>query len=61
MSAQEEMANTGKVLSFLREWDHGNGRVLSSFLVQNAGKTSYELERQFAQAASLFLAFTGSN
>nr|XP_046247482.1 armadillo-like helical domain containing protein 1 isoform X2 [Scatophagus argus] len=60
MSAQEEHANIGKVLSFLREWDRGDrtvrGRMLKSFLTQNTGKTFYELELEFAQVASLFLA-----
>ncbi|XP_065812400.1 adenine DNA glycosylase [Labrus bergylta] len=50
----------GKVLSFLREWDHGDrtvrGRMLNTFLIQNTGKTFYELELEFAQVASLFLA-----
>ncbi|KAF3691017.1 putative protein C1orf228 -like protein [Channa argus] len=60
MSAQEEQANIGKVLSFLREWDRGDGtarsRMLNTFVTQNTGKTFYELELQFAQVASLFLA-----
>ncbi len=60
MSAREEQADIGKVLSFLREWDRGDrtarSRMLNTFLTQNAGKTFYELELQFAQVASLFLA-----
>ncbi|KAK2835650.1 hypothetical protein Q5P01_016134 [Channa striata] len=60
MSAQEEPANIGKVLSFLREWDRGDDPVrslmLNHFVTQNSGKTFYELELQFAQVASLFLA-----
>uniref|UniRef100_A0A3B4H0R1 Armadillo like helical domain containing 1 n=1 Tax=Pundamilia nyererei TaxID=303518 RepID=A0A3B4H0R1_9CICH len=48
------------VLSFLREWDRGDmrvrGRMLSTFVTQNTGKTFYELELEFAQVASLFLA-----
>ncbi|XP_051234005.1 armadillo-like helical domain containing protein 1 [Dicentrarchus labrax] len=60
MSAQEEEANIGKVLSFLREWDRGDRtvrcRMLNTFLTQNTGKTFYELELEFAQVASLFLA-----
>ncbi|KAG8003628.1 Adenine DNA glycosylase [Nibea albiflora] len=60
MPAQEEAANIGKVLSFLREWDRGDStvrsRMLNTFLAQNTGKTFYELELEFAQVASLFLA-----
>nr|XP_020462654.1 uncharacterized protein C1orf228 homolog isoform X3 [Monopterus albus] len=60
MSAQEEQANIGKVLSFLRQWDRGGRRVrscmLNTFLTKNTGKTCYELELEFAQVASLFLA-----
>uniref|UniRef100_A0A3B4YY25 Armadillo like helical domain containing 1 n=1 Tax=Stegastes partitus TaxID=144197 RepID=A0A3B4YY25_9TELE len=50
----------GKVLSFLREWDRGDrtvrSRMLNTFLSRNTGKTFYELELEFAQVASLFLA-----
>ncbi|XP_006810425.1 armadillo-like helical domain containing protein 1, partial [Neolamprologus brichardi] len=60
MSTQEQQANIGKVLSFLREWDRSDmrvrGRMLSTFVTQNTGKTFYELELEFAQVASLFLA-----
>lgn len=60
MSTQEEGVNIGKVLSFLREWDSGDRtvrmRMLTSFLAQNTGKTFYELELQFSQVGSLFLA-----
>lgn len=60
MWTQEEQANIGKVLSFLREWDRGDGaargRMLNTFVSQNAGKSFYELELQFAQVAGLFLA-----
>lgn len=60
MSAQEEQANIGKVLGFLRDWDRGDSgvrsRMLNTFVTQNTGKTFYELELQFAQVASLFLA-----
>lgn len=60
VSTQEEQANIGTVLTFLREWDRGDGtvrgRMLSTFLTHNAGKTFYELELEFAQVTSLFLA-----
>ncbi|KAA8590015.1 hypothetical protein FQN60_013380 [Etheostoma spectabile] len=60
MSTEEKQANIGKVLSFLREWDCGDrtvrSRILNTFLNQSTGKTFYELELEFAQVASLFLA-----
>nr|XP_019936398.1 PREDICTED: uncharacterized protein C1orf228 homolog [Paralichthys olivaceus] len=60
MSNQEEPANIGRVLSFLREWDRGDrtvrGRMLNTFVGQSSGKTCYELETEFAQVSSLFLA-----
>lgn len=60
MSDHEGQANIGKVLGFLREWDRGDGsarsRMLKTFVSQNTGKSFYELELQFAQVASLFLA-----
>uniref|UniRef100_A0A3Q3KK75 Armadillo like helical domain containing 1 n=1 Tax=Mastacembelus armatus TaxID=205130 RepID=A0A3Q3KK75_9TELE len=60
MSTEEEQANIGEVLSFLREWDRGDKKVrcrmLNTFLTQNTGTTFYELELRFAQVASLFLA-----
>ncbi|CAB1455037.1 unnamed protein product [Pleuronectes platessa] len=60
MSNPEEPANIGRVLSFLREWDRGDravrGRMLSTFVGQSSGKTCYELESEFAQVSSLFLA-----
>ncbi|XP_022615323.1 uncharacterized protein C1orf228 homolog [Seriola dumerili] len=60
MSTPQEQANLGKVLSFLREWDRGDttvrSRMLNTFLSQNAGKSFYELECEFAQVSSLFLA-----
>ncbi|XP_076009239.1 armadillo-like helical domain containing protein 1 [Genypterus blacodes] len=60
MPAQEEAASIGKVLSFLADWDRGDGTVrghmLSAFVSQNCGRTFVELELQFAQVASLYLA-----
>lgn len=60
MCSPEGLANIGKAVSFLREWDRGDltvrCRMLKSFLTQNSGKTFYELELDFAQVASLFLA-----
>ncbi|XP_039984967.1 armadillo-like helical domain containing protein 1 [Xiphias gladius] len=60
MSTQEEPANIGKVLGFLRDWDRGDrtarSRMLNTFMAQNKGKTFHELECEFALASSLFLA-----
>lgn len=60
MSTSKEQAAISKVLSFLQEWDHGNktvrNRMLTVFVTQNTGKTCPELELEFAQVASLFLA-----
>ncbi|XP_070688277.1 uncharacterized protein mutyh [Pempheris klunzingeri] len=60
MSAKEEQANIGQVLGFLRQWDRGDRtvrrRLLDTFVSQNTGKTFYELELEFAQVGSLFLA-----
>ncbi|XP_038857010.1 armadillo-like helical domain containing protein 1 [Salvelinus namaycush] len=60
MSTSKEQAAISKVMSFLQEWDHGNktvrSRMLTVFLTQNTGKTCPELELEFAQVASLFLA-----
>ncbi|XP_075895473.1 armadillo-like helical domain containing protein 1 [Nelusetta ayraudi] len=60
MCSPEGLANIGKVVAFLREWDRGDRtvrcRMLKSFLAQNSGKMFYELELDFAQVASLFLA-----
>ena len=60
MSTSKEQAAISKIMSFLQEWDHGNkivrSRMLNAFLTQNTGKTCPELEVEFAQVASLFLA-----
>ncbi|MCI4380510.1 hypothetical protein PGIGA_G00240760 [Pangasianodon gigas] len=60
MSSSREKAASSRVLNFLCEWDRGNKstrtRLLEKFLQENTGKTSPELELEFAQAASLFLA-----
>lgn len=60
MSSQEESADVGRVLAFLREWDRGDNtvrsRILKTFLTQSSEKTFYQLECEFAQISSLFLA-----
>lgn len=60
MFSSKEKAAVSQVMCFLREWDQGNkavrARMLSDFLTKNIGKNFYELELEFAQVASLFLA-----
>ncbi|KAK1896293.1 Armadillo-like helical domain containing protein 1 [Dissostichus eleginoides] len=57
---EEEQANIGKVLTFLREWDRGDsrvrGRMLTAFLSRNPGRRLCDVELQLAQVSSLFLA-----
>ncbi|XP_053360919.1 armadillo-like helical domain containing protein 1 [Clarias gariepinus] len=59
MSSSREKAACSRVLKFLCKWDQGNKstrmRMLQKFLNDNTGKTSPELELEFAQASSLFL------
>ncbi|XP_063058135.1 adenine DNA glycosylase [Engraulis encrasicolus] len=60
MSTSKEQVAISEVMAFLREWDQGNktvrSRMLTEFLSQHQGKTCPELELEFAQVASLFLA-----
>lgn len=60
MGSPEGLENIGKVVGFLRDWDRADRKVrcrmLQAFLAENSGKTFYELELDFAQVASLFLA-----
>ncbi len=60
MSSSKEQASSSQVMCFLHEWDQGSktvrSRMLSDFLAKNTGKTCPELELEFAQVASLFLA-----
>uniref|UniRef100_A0A8C1BXL9 Armadillo like helical domain containing 1 n=1 Tax=Cyprinus carpio carpio TaxID=630221 RepID=A0A8C1BXL9_CYPCA len=60
MSSSKEQASISQVMCFLHEWDQGNktvrSRMLSDFLAKNIGKTCPELELEFAQVSSLFLA-----
>uniref|UniRef100_A0A671QDZ2 Uncharacterized protein n=1 Tax=Sinocyclocheilus anshuiensis TaxID=1608454 RepID=A0A671QDZ2_9TELE len=60
MSSSKEQASISQVMCFLHEWDQGSktvrSRMLSDFLAKNTGKMCLELELEFAQVASLFLA-----
>lgn len=59
MSAKQQTA-ISKVMALLQEWDKGSKvtrkKILQDFIVQNQNRTGPELEQEFAQAASLFLA-----
>ncbi|XP_071983661.1 armadillo-like helical domain containing protein 1 isoform X3 [Engystomops pustulosus] len=60
MSAIREQEATSRLMIFLKEWDNGNkvtrSRILNNFITSNSGKTAPELEQEFNQGASLFLA-----
>ncbi|XP_067249707.1 armadillo-like helical domain containing protein 1 isoform X2 [Chanodichthys erythropterus] len=60
MSSSKEQTSISQVMSFLHEWDQGcktvRSQMLRDFLAKNTGKTCPELELEFAQVASLFLA-----
>lgn len=56
----KQVAEAANVLQFLKEWDSGNTafrkRILQDFVAANKNRTGAELDEQFADAASLFLA-----
>ena len=58
-SSKHEMA-VSKLQALLQEWDNGSKsvrrKILQDFVVQNHKKTAPELDAEFAEAASLFLA-----
>ncbi|XP_033738661.1 armadillo-like helical domain containing protein 1 [Pecten maximus] len=60
MGSAKQQSAISKVMSLLQEWDKGSkvvrGKILKDFISQNQNKTGPELEQEFAQAASLFLA-----
>lgn len=60
MGSTNAQVSIARVTDLLAEWDKGSRAVrrqmLIDFVATNAGKTGPELEAQFAQAASLFLA-----
>ncbi|NXW20723.1 ARMD1 protein, partial [Circaetus pectoralis] len=59
MSVKEQEA-IRKLMVFLQEWDSAHkvarSRILDNFIESNNGKTEPELELEFSQGASLFLA-----
>lgn len=59
MTLSTEQIEISKFMSFLQDWDRGTKairhQILNDFINTSKGKTSPELELQFAQGASLFL------
>ncbi|XP_053325930.1 armadillo-like helical domain containing protein 1 [Spea bombifrons] len=60
MSSIKEQEAIGRLMEFFEEWDNGNktirSRILGNFIALNKGKTAPELEQEFSQGGSLFLA-----
>nr|XP_020638938.1 uncharacterized protein C1orf228 homolog [Pogona vitticeps]XP_020638939.1 uncharacterized protein C1orf228 homolog [Pogona vitticeps]XP_020638940.1 uncharacterized protein C1orf228 homolog [Pogona vitticeps] len=60
MTSIKEQAAISRLISFLQEWDSAGKvarcRILENFILTNQGKTGPELEMEFSQGASLFLA-----
>ncbi|CAJ0958191.1 unnamed protein product [Ranitomeya imitator] len=60
MSSVQEQEAIARLMTFFREWDNGNkvtrSRILKNFITYNRGKTALELEQEFSQGGSLFLA-----
>lgn len=60
MGSAQQQTSISRVMNILQEWDKGTKgvrkKILINFIQQCQNKTGPELEQQFAQAASLFLA-----
>lgn len=60
MTSVKEQEAIRKLMVFLQEWDSAHkvarSHMLNNFIKSNDGKTEPELELEFAQGASLFLA-----
>ncbi|XP_044158294.1 armadillo-like helical domain containing protein 1 [Bufo gargarizans] len=60
MSSIREQEAVSRLMTFFKEWDNGNkvtrSRILKNFISFNQGKTGPELEQEFSQGGSLFLA-----
>ncbi|XP_074858862.1 armadillo-like helical domain containing protein 1 isoform X2 [Carettochelys insculpta] len=60
MTSTKEQAAISRLMGFLQEWDNGSkaarSHILDNFIKMNQGKTGPELELEFSQGASLFLA-----
>ncbi|XP_029474728.1 armadillo-like helical domain containing protein 1 isoform X2 [Rhinatrema bivittatum] len=60
MCSVKEQEAINRLMAFLQEWDNGNkttrSNILNDFIILNQGKTGPELEQEFSQGGSLFLA-----
>ncbi|KAM9324616.1 armadillo-like helical domain containing protein 1 [Gastrophryne carolinensis] len=60
MYSVREQEAIGRLMAFFKEWDNGGKatrcRILNNFISFNQGKTGPELEQEFSQGGSLFLA-----
>ncbi|NXO05365.1 ARMD1 protein, partial [Rhinopomastus cyanomelas] len=60
MTSVKEQEAIRKLMAFLQEWDSAHrvarSHILDNFIKSNDGKTEPELELEFSQGASLFLA-----
>ncbi|XP_069837313.1 armadillo-like helical domain containing protein 1 isoform X2 [Dendropsophus ebraccatus] len=60
MSSVQEQEAISRLMAFFKEWDNGNkvtrSRILRNFISFNQGKMVPELEQEFSQGGSLFLA-----
>ncbi|KAM8805791.1 armadillo-like helical domain containing protein 1 [Eudromia elegans] len=60
MTSVKEQEAIKKLMAFLQEWDSARkvarSHILDNFIESNSGKTGPELELEFSQGASLFLA-----
>lgn len=60
MGSAKQQTSISRVMNILQEWDKGSKtvrkQILEDFVAQNQNKTGPELDQEFAQAGSLFLA-----
>nr|DBA17722.1 TPA: hypothetical protein GDO54_016051 [Pyxicephalus adspersus] len=60
MTSVKEQEAINRLMEFFKDWDKGSKvtrcRILNNFIAFNQGKTATELEEEFSQGGSLFLA-----
>ncbi|XP_053549362.1 armadillo-like helical domain containing protein 1 [Bombina bombina] len=60
MTSIKEQEAIARLMDFFQEWDNGNkatrSGIMRNFISLNSGKTGPELEQEFSQGGSLFLA-----
>ncbi|KAM3914169.1 armadillo-like helical domain containing protein 1 [Leptodactylus fuscus] len=60
MASIREQEAISRLMEFFKDWDNGNkvtrSRILKNFITSNQGKTAPELEQEFSQGGSLFMA-----